>query len=72
MKLNKKKIRYIINHKKRGESCETISKDIKISKRRVEQIWKEYRETGEEPVVGKNLDRPKKPLNPEEIEMALW
>jgi hypothetical protein len=38
VKLNSRKIRYIINHKKKGKSCEIIAKDIEISKRRVEQI----------------------------------
>ncbi|HID98512.1 MAG TPA: IS481 family transposase, partial [Thermodesulfobacteriaceae bacterium] len=70
MKLNKRKIRYIINHKKKGESCAIIAKDIKISTRRVEQIWKEYYETGEEPIVGKNLGRPKKPPIQEEAEIV--
>jgi hypothetical protein len=69
VKLNKRKIRYIINHKKKGESCAIIAKDIKISKRRVEQIWKEYYEIGEEPIVGKNLGRPKKPPIQEEVEL---
>ena len=69
MKLNRNKIRYIINHKKKGESCETTARDIKISKRKVEHIWKEYKETGKEPIIGKNLGRPKKQINPEEIEI---
>ena len=71
MKLNKKNIRYIIRHKKKGESCATIAKDIKISKRRVEQIWKEYQETGEEPIIGNNQGRPKKPLTPEEVRIII-
>ncbi|CAG0954471.1 MAG: hypothetical protein OIN86_06270 [Candidatus Methanoperedens sp.] len=56
MKLTVKKIRYIINYKKKGESCET-KMDMKISKRRVEQVWKYYSETGKEPIIGKNLGR---------------
>jgi len=70
VKLNRRKIRYIINHKKKGESSEAIAKDMKISRKRVEQIWKEYRETGVEPVVGLNLGRPKRPYNPEEAEIV--
>ncbi|HUW68420.1 MAG TPA: hypothetical protein VMW20_10355 [Candidatus Nanoarchaeia archaeon] len=46
MKLNKRKIRYIINHKK-----------------------KKYNETGKEPIIGKNLGRPKKSFRPEEVEI---
>jgi putative transposase len=59
----------LVNHKKKGESSEAVAKDMKLSKRRVEQIWKEYRETGKEPVVGKNLGRPRKPITPEEAEI---
>jgi len=70
VKLNKRNIRYIINHKKKGESSKAIAKDIKISRRRVEQIWKEYKETGVEQVLGMNLGRPKKPYNPEEADVV--
>jgi len=52
VKLSKRKIRYIINHRKKGESCETIAVDMKLSRRRVEQIWKQYKETGKEPKIG--------------------
>lgn len=70
MKLTLKKIRYIIKHKKIGESSKTIAIDMKISKRRVEQIWKYYSETGKEPIIGKNLGRPEKPLDPKEVEIV--
>jgi hypothetical protein len=69
MKLTIKKIRYIINNKKKGESSELIRKDMKISKRRVEQIWKFYSETGKEPIIGKNMGRPVKTLDPKEEEI---
>jgi transposase len=59
----------MINHNKKGESCKTIAIDLKISTRGVEQIWKEYNDTGNEPILGKNLGRPKKPLNPDEVEI---
>ncbi len=41
---------------------------MKLSKRRVEQIWKEYRDTGKEPAVGKNLGRPEKPITKNEAD----
>jgi putative transposase len=63
VKLNKRKIRYIINHKKKGESSGMIAIDMKISRRRVEQIWKQYKETGIEPKIGTNMGRPKKPYD---------
>lgn len=71
MKLNKRKIRYIINHRKKDESSETIAVDMKISKRRVEQIWKQYKETGLEPKVGINMGRPKDPYDPIEAEIII-
>jgi putative transposase len=40
-----------------------IAKDMKITRRRVQQVWKEYVATGKEPVVGKALGRPKKPFD---------
>jgi transposase len=61
VKLNRRKIRYIINHKKKGESCKTIALNIKISKRRDEHIWKKYKETGKEPIT--------KQIKSEEIEI---
>ncbi len=69
MKLNKTRIRWLINQKKKGRSSDEVSKDMKLSKRRVEQIWKDYRGTGKEPVVGKNLGRPEKPITKNEAEI---
>jgi transposase InsO family protein len=71
VKLNKRKIRYIINHRKKGESSGTIAVDMKISKRRVEQIWKQYKETGKEPKIGINMGRPTDPFDPIEAEIII-
>jgi len=62
MKLNKTKIEYIIRKRKHGMSTYQISKNMKVSERRVNQILELYRKTGEMPVVGKNVGRPKKPI----------
>jgi hypothetical protein len=35
-----------------------ISRDMKVSRRRVQQIWKYFKETGKEPILGKNIGRP--------------
>jgi len=43
MKLTKKKVRYIIYHKKKGESCDSG--------------LEEYKETGWEPIIGNNLGK---------------
>ena len=42
---------------------------MKISKRRVDQVWEEYRDTGKEPKIGSNLGRPKKQISFEESEL---
>ncbi len=69
MKLTAKKARYIVRHKKKGKSSDTIGKDMQISIRRVNQVWWEYKETGKEPVIGKELGRPKKTITPDESEI---
>jgi len=63
VKLNGKKIRWIIAQKLKGESTSTIAEIQGISARRVQQIYKEYIETGQPPQIGNNIGRPKKPLS---------
>ena len=60
MKLNRRKIRWIINQKGSGEHTRVLSKIMNVTPRRIQQIWKYYRDNNEEPVIGKNLGRPKK------------
>ncbi len=66
MKLTKKKVRYIVRWKERGKSSSELARELKISKRRVNQIWKEYRESGELPEIGTNVGRPRKMIREEE------
>ena len=66
MKLNPKRIRYLIRKKKQGVSSKTIAFRLKVSKRRVNQIWQEYKKTGEQPIIGQYVGRPVKPLTEEE------
>jgi hypothetical protein len=40
-----------------------IALDMKISRRRVQQIWKSYVETRREPAIGENMVRPRKPFD---------
>ncbi len=42
---------------------------MNISKRRVNQVWVEYREIRKEPIIGKYLGRPKKAITHEESEI---
>ena len=69
VKLNEKKIRWIIAQKLRGESTSTIAEIQGISARRVQQICKEYIETGQVPEVGHNVGRPRKPLLSDDKEL---
>jgi hypothetical protein len=63
VKLNGKKIRWIIAQKLKGESTSTIAEIQGISARRVQQICKEHTETGQVPKVGHNVGRPRKLLS---------
>lgn len=63
MKLNEQKIHWIIRQKKNEVATSEIAKDMRISRRRVQQIWKYYVDTGIEPVLGFNLGRPEKPFS---------
>ncbi len=59
MKLTKKKVNWLIRRKKEGMRSKKVGLGIKVTKRRVNQVWKMYRERGEIPVIGENLGRPK-------------
>ena len=61
MKLNKTKVRFILRQYLKHVSIKEISRDAKVSPRRVQQIHKEYNETGLEPVFGQRVGRPAKP-----------
>jgi len=43
---------------------------MKISRRRVQQIWKYFKETGREPILGQNIGRPRKPYVMHEAEIV--
>jgi len=68
MKL-KKKVRWIIREKEKGESSGVIAKIQQITRRRVDQLWKQYRETGIIPIIGETIGRPKKPVIVEESQV---
>jgi putative transposase len=61
MKLNKTKVRYILRQNRKGVATEEIARDVKVSQRRVQQIIKEYKETGQEPVLGEKVFAPANP-----------
>ena len=63
--LTQKKIDWIIRWKKNGKQTKEIAIAQKISRRRVQQLYKEYKRTGKIPMLKKNR-RPKKRLTEEE------
>ncbi|MCX5718428.1 MAG: DDE-type integrase/transposase/recombinase [Nitrospirae bacterium] len=67
-KLNLKKIRWIIRKKKEGFTNQRIAMGMKISKRRVIEVWSEYRKTGNLPVLNK-AGRKRKELTEKQKEL---
>jgi len=70
VKLDNKKIKKIIRWKEKGFRTKDIAKKLGISTRRVQQIWKEYRETGEIPKIKRRGRKPKE-VSKEEIDIVL-
>ena len=66
MKLDERAIRWIIREKEKGTPTKIIAEIEGITRQRVNQIYKQYRETGEIPKLRKP-GRPKKVLSDEEI-----
>jgi len=55
--------------KAEGVTTKQISLDMKISRRRVQQIWKSYSESKQEPAIGENMGWPRKPFDEREAEV---
>ena len=70
MKLDQRKIHWIIRQKQKGVTTKQIAQDMKISRRRVQQIWKSYAESKQEPVIGENMGRPRKPFDEREAQVV--
>jgi putative transposase len=69
MKMNNTKVRYIGRQKRKGAATEEIAQDIMVSQKWVQQIIKEYMETGQEPVLGEKVGRPRNPYIEKEAEV---
>lgn len=69
MKLTKSKIIETLRRKNEGWTTYQARKIGKISIRRVNQIWRDYNKTGKIPELGKNIGRPKRPIEEWEITM---
>ncbi|MBO8183517.1 MAG: hypothetical protein H0Z28_12135 [Archaeoglobus sp.] len=67
MKLDEKAIRWIIREKKKGTPTKLIAEIENITPRRVNQIYKQYKDTGRTPEL-RNPGRPRKELSDRETE----
>lgn len=70
MKLTKAKLLETLRRKNDGWTTYQARKIAGISIRRVNQIWKEYQETGQIPEIGKKNGRPPKPIEDWEIQLV--
>jgi len=70
MKLDQRKIHWIIRQKQKGVTTKQIALDMKISQRRVQQVWQSYEEWKHEPTIGENMDRPRKPFKEREAQVV--
>ncbi len=71
VKLNPAKVRWIVRQKERGELNTTqIAKIQLVTPRRVNQLWREYRHTGEMPVL-KESGRPREAITASQIAAVL-
>ena len=66
MKLTKPKLVETLRALNDGASKCQARKIAGITKQRVYQVWNTYTETGEMPVIGKKMGRPKRPITDEE------
>ena len=69
MKLDQRKIHWIFRQNQKGVPTKQIASDMKISRRRVQQVLKSYREHMQEPTVGENMGRPRKPFEEREAQV---
>jgi len=62
MKLTRKKLIELIDLKNRNWTSYQVKKKVGVTVRRIDQIYKEYQETGKVPELGKNIGRPERPI----------
>jgi transposase InsO family protein len=70
MKLNNRKILTILKMKNNGETTYQIKKKVGVTVQRINQILREYETTGEIPIVGASMGRPKKAIPQEWVEIV--
>lgn len=69
-KLTNKSIQRAIKQLEKGKSTRTVAKDIGVTTRHVQRLWKEYKDKGVIHLQGRP-GRPIKPMLPEEIKAVL-
>ena len=69
VKLDEKKINWLIKWKQQGHKNADIANGLKITPRRVQQIYSQYRTTRKIPIL-KTPGRPRKPITAQEIELV--
>jgi len=70
MKLTKAKLTETLRKKNQGWTTYQVRKIARVSIRRVNQVWKEYNETGKIPEIGKNNGRPPRTIEEWELQMV--
>jgi putative transposase len=70
VKLNNRKIRWLIQEKLRGRGAGELALIQKVTRRRIEQLWQNYRKTGVMPIL-RNPGRPRSSRDLKEATMIL-
>ena len=70
MKLTKSKLVETLRIKEEGGTSYQARKISHVSVRRVDQIWKEYLEKGDIPIIGNSVGRPLKMFEQWEIDIV--
>ena len=71
MKLTRAKVLELLRRKNDGWSSYRLRKQFGISERRVNQLWQIYLASGEVPLVGRRLGRPRRPPTSSERRLVL-
>ena len=69
-KLTNKSIRYAVRQLTRGKTTKTVSEELGVTRRHIQRLWAEYKNTGAAHLQGKP-GRPTKPLLNEEVKAVL-
>ena len=70
MKLNDRKVRWLVQEKRKGRGSGELAPIQKVTRRRVEQLWQAYRLTGSMPTL-KKPGRPRNDRNLQEATLIL-